>query len=243
MHTRVPRETSSMCAFTIRAPYMTRHTSSHIDRTQRIRALNTALTRLFPDVHIALTYTQPHELLFAVILSAQCTDERVNKVTKTLFKTYKTIDDFADAPLVDLERAVFQTGFYKNKAKSIKASAMRLRDVYGGVVPNAMEELLTLRGVARKTANVVLAELYGIVEGVVVDTHVRRFVARYDLCDSTTPEGIEKELMALLPQSEWRNFPHRVIYYGRQIAPARKYDTSADPLVAIYPPAGKRFRV
>jgi endonuclease-3 len=213
------------------------------ERTQRIRALNTALTRLFPDVHIALTYTQPHELLFAVILSAQCTDERVNMVTKALFKTYKTLDDFADAPLTDLERAVFQTGFYKNKAKNMKESAMRLRDVYNGNVPHTMEELLTLRGVARKTANVVLAELYGIVEGVVVDTHVRRFVARYDLCESTSPEGIEKELMTLLPQSEWRNFSHRVIYYGRQIAPARKYDTSNDPLVKIYPPAGRRFRV
>jgi len=212
-------------------------------RKKRIAKLHTLLKKLFPTVAIALHYTQPHELLFAVILSAQCTDERVNMVTKTLFTKYKTLNDFAEAPLVELEKDIFQTGFYKNKAKSIHEAAKRLRDVYGGVMPRTMEEMLTLRGVARKTANVVLAELYGVVEGIVVDTHVRRFVVRYDLSDSTNPERIEQDLMDLLPKKEWRDFSHRVIYYGRQIAPARKYDVSLDPLVKIYPPAAERFRV
>lgn len=212
-------------------------------RKKRIAKLHTLLKKLFPTVAIALHYTQPHELLFAVILSAQCTDERVNMVTKTLFTKYKTLNDFAEAPLVELEKDIFQTGFYKNKAKSIHEAAKRLRDVYGGVMPRTMEEMLTLRGVARKTANVVLAELYGVVEGIVVDTHVRRFVVRYDLSDSTNPERIEQDLMDLLPKKEWRDFSHRVIYYGRHIAPARKYDVSLDPLVKIYPPAAERFRV
>ena len=212
-------------------------------RKARIHRLHTELTRMFPNVGTALHYTQAHELLFAVILSAQCTDARVNIVTNTLFKKYPTLNAFAEAKKETLERDIFQTGFYKNKARSIIESAIRIREVYSGTVPCDMNELLTLRGVARKTANVFLGEWCKKVAGVVVDTHVRRFVARFDLSEKKTPDGIEKDLMQLLPPREWRAFSHRVMRYGREIAPARKYDTNTDPLVAIYPKAGERFRV
>lgn len=167
----------------------------------------------------------------------------VNKVTANLFMKYPTLDDYVRASPDAFAEDIHSTGFYRVKTRNILAAARRVIDVYGGEVPRTMEELLTLPGVARKTANVVLGNAYGVVEGIAVDTHVIRFVVRYDLSDSQDPVKIEQDLMALLPRKEWLTFTYRVIEYGRTIAPARKYDTAKDPLVALYPPAATRFRV
>ncbi len=217
------------------------------ERKARIQKLNRALTKLFPKAEIELNFTNPWELLVAVQLSAQSTDKNVNKITEKLFTKYKTLADYVKAGESEVgrrafEQDIFASGFYRNKAKNILGAAKMLTDVFGSRVPKTMEEILKLPGVARKTGNVVLAEAHSVVVGVTVDTHVIRFVSRFDLSDSRDPKKIEKDLMLLLPKKEWAHFTHRVIHYGRYVAPARKYDTSKDPLVKIYPPAGKQFR-
>ena len=153
------------------------------------------------------------------------------------------MDDYVKADLAEFEQDVRQTGFYRNKAKNVLAAATLVQEEFGGKLPKTMKEMLTIPGVARKTANVVLGNAYGIVEGIAVDTHVKRFCIRYNLVDSKDAVKIERELMELLPKSEWFAFTYRVIEYGRTIAPARRYDTSTDPLVKLYPPAGEVFRV
>jgi endonuclease-3 len=218
------------------------------ERKARILKLDRALKKLFPRAKIELNYKTSWELLVAVQLSAQCTDKMVNKITKKLFKKYKTLDAYVRAGksargVREFEQDIKSSGFYRAKTKNILASARIIKEDEGGKVPATMKKLLMLRGVARKTANVVLAEAYGIVEGVTVDTHVVRFVKRYDLSDGNNPVQIEKDLMQLLPKKEWPHFTHRVIHYGRYLAPARKYDTTKDPLVKIYPKAAGRFRV
>lgn len=217
--------------------------SKRVERAKRLQKLEQVLTKLFPEARIALHYTKPHELLFAVMLSAQCTDKKVNEVTQTLFNKYRTVAEYAAANIDELEQDVKQTGFFRTKAKNLKQCATLLLERHSGKVPQTMEELVALPGVARKTANIVLGTLYGVVEGIAVDTHVKRFALRYDLTDHTDTDKIERDLMELLPKKEWYTFTYRVIEYGRHIAPARVYDTSQDPLVALYPPAGKRFRV
>ncbi|MEI7720273.1 MAG: endonuclease III [bacterium] len=221
-------------------------------RTERIKKLNTALKKLFPKAEIELNFGSPWELLVAVQLSAQCTDKMVNKITEKLFKKYTTLDAYVRAGETvegrrEFERDIFASGFYKNKTKNILAAAAlvaksKKESGFAGEVPQTIEEMLTIPGVARKTATVVLKEAHGVVAGVTVDTHVIRFVQRFDLSDSKNPVHIEKDLMQLLPKREWGHFTHRVIHYGRYLAPARKYDTSSDPLVKIYPPAALRFR-
>lgn len=214
------------------------------ERKTRVGKLIRTLKKLFPDTgKTMLNYNTNYELLFAVILSAQCTDKKVNEVTTRLFKKYPTLDDYCHASFADFSRDIRETGFYKSKARHILASAKKLRDEYGEVLPQSMEELITFPGVGRKTANVVLGNAYGIIEGIAVDTHVHRFAKRFDLTDAHTPEGIERDLMQIIPKGEWFFFTYRVISYGREIAPARKYDTSKDPLIGIYPPAGERFRL
>lgn len=213
------------------------------NRRARAKELDAKLKSLFPNATMALQWKTHFELLFAVILSAQCTDKKVNEVTEMLFKKYPTLNDYIEADVETFERDIRQTGFYRNKARNIIATAKMLQEKYKGVVPRTMEEMLTLPGVARKTANVVLGNAYGIVEGIAVDTHVKRFAIRYSLTDSHDPVKIEQDLMALLPKKDWFHFTYRAIEYGRTIAPARKYDTSKDPLIAIYPPAGNVFRV
>ncbi len=218
--------------------------NEHLEaRRKRITKLNHALKKLFPDAHIALNFNTTWELVVAVQLSAQCTDSMVNRITKKLFKKYKTLEAYVRAKPQEFERDIYAAGFYRAKAKNILAAAQMLKKEFGGSVPQTMTEILRLPGVARKTANVVLGNAFGIVEGIAVDTHVIRFVIRYDLSDYTDPVRIERDLMQLLPKKEWLPFTYRVIEYGRQIAPARKYDLSKDPLVKIYPPAAKRFRV
>jgi len=205
--------------------------------------LDRELKKLFPKAGIELKFKNPFQLLVAVILGAQCTDKIVNRVTKTLFKKYRTVNDFARANARALGKDIRPTGFYNSKAKNILAAAKIIKKDFRGKVPRKMEELLLLPGVARKTANVVLGEAYGTVEGITIDTHVMRFARRFDLSDHKDAPRIEKDLMPLLPKKEWRGFAHRAIHYGRYFAPARKYDTSKDPLVKIYPPAARVFRV
>jgi endonuclease-3 len=216
-------------------------------RKKRARDLLRVLKKLFPTQEHALTelthWKNPWELLVAVILSAQCTDKRVNIVTKDLFKKYKKITDYAQAEQQDFEQDIASINFFRAKTKNIITAANKLITEYNGVVPETMEELITLPGVARKTANVVLGNAFGKTEGIAVDTHVKRFAFRYNLTDEKTPEKIEQDFMKLFDKRDWFLVSNLMIQYGRQIAPARKYDTSKDPLIKIYPPAGEIFRV
>jgi endonuclease III len=179
------------------------------------------LYEYYPNPHCELNYSSPFELLIATILSAQCTDVRVNMVTETLFRKYPSPHHFAQADLAELEQDVKPTGFYRNKAKSIQETARRIIEVYGGEVPQTMEDLLTLRGAARKTANVVLGNAFGINVGIVVDTHVRRFSNRFGLTNKQDPVKIEKDLIELFPQEEWTNISHLMILHGRAACKAR----------------------
>lgn len=173
------------------------------------------------DARIALNYSNSFELLIATILSAQCTDARVNIVTKPLFKKYKTPEDYNKIPQEQLEQDIYSTGFYKNKAKNIKGAAKKLVEEFGSVVPGTMEELLSLDGVGRKTANVVLGHCFGI-DGIVVDTHVSRLSNRLGFVDTTNAVKIEFELMELIPKEDWVMFTHYMIQHGRKICDAKK---------------------
>jgi len=208
------------------------------DRVVRVRAMNRVLREeLYPTAEIALDFSNPWELVVAVQLSAQCTDKRVNEVTTKLFKKYPTLEDYATADASAFERDIFACGFYRNKTKNILAAARVVRDVHGGEVPCTMAALLALPGVARKTANVVMATLGGTAEGIAVDTHVRRFAIRFDLSDYRDPVRIERDLMEIMPRGEWWGFNHRLVHYGRDFCPARVHDCAAHPLTKIYPPA------
>lgn len=198
------------------------YTLMKITASQRTALTIRRLKKEYPNAHCALNYRTSFQLLVAVILSAQCTDKKVNEVTVPLFKKYKTAKDFASVPLPKLEQMVHQTGFYKSKALAISTTAKIVRDTFSNRVPKTMQELLTLRGVARKTANVVLGELYGTSEGVVVDTHVRRLSQRLGLTKQNDPDKIEQELMRLVPKKHWAKFPHLLIFHGRQVCEAKK---------------------
>lgn len=176
----------------------------------------------YPDAHCALEHTTPFELLIATILSAQCTDARVNIVTADLFRKYRGPADYLKATQAELERDIHSTGFFRNKAKNILAACNRMIEEYSGNVPRTMEELLTLGGVARKTANVVLGNAFGIASGVVVDTHVSRISQLLGLTKNKTPEKIENDLMKLVPTTDWIMFPHWMISHGRKICIARR---------------------
>ncbi len=174
------------------------------------------------DAEIALTFKNPLELLISTILSAQCTDERVNIVTKTLFKKYKTPRDYAKADLKELEQDIRSTGFYHNKARNIKKCCQMLIEKFGSQVPKTMEELLELPGVARKTANIVLSNAFGIVEGIAVDTHVRRLSERLGLTQNKNQDKIEQDLMKIVPKEMWMRFSDLLIFHGRRICMAKK---------------------
>ena len=192
------------------------------DKKKRTAEIIKRLQKTYPNAHCALNHTNPFELLIATILSAQCTDERVNIVTATLFRKYRGPQDFAEVSQEELEGDIRSTGFFRNKAKSIKGASERIISAYGGKVPQTMDELLTLPGVARKTANVVLGNAFGIAAGVVVDTHVSRLSQRLGLTTATTPEKIERDLEQLVPKRDWIMFPHWLIFHGRQVCHARK---------------------
>ncbi|HOI41805.1 MAG TPA: endonuclease III [Elusimicrobiales bacterium] len=189
---------------------------------ERLGGIIRALKKAYPAATCSLDHKSPYQLLMATILSAQCTDERVNMTTPALFKKYPTPAAMAAAPLPDLERLVRSTGFYKNKALSLKESSRAITERFGGKVPRAMDALLTLRGVARKTANVLLGTAYGIAEGVVVDTHVKRLAFRLGLTRHTDPEKIERDLMKTLPREHWIWFAHSLVLHGRAVCDARK---------------------
>ncbi|HEY2040486.1 MAG TPA: endonuclease III [Edaphobacter sp.] len=180
------------------------------------------LARTYPEVVCALTHRNAWELTVATILSAQCTDVRVNLVTPTLFKAFPTPKAMASASLSEIEDLIRTTGFFRNKAKSIQGAAHAVMEEFGGKIPQTMEEILRLPGVARKTANVVLGSWYGIAVGVVVDTHVMRLSRRLELTQETTPEKIERDLMKIIPQDRWISFSHELIHHGRQVCIARK---------------------
>ena len=180
------------------------------------------LTKEYPDAHCELNHTNAFELLVATILSAQCTDERVNIVTTTLFRKYRKPQDYLSVAQEELENDIHSTGFFRNKAKSIRGASEKIISNFGGEMPNTMNELLTLNGVARKTANVVLGNAFGIASGVVVDTHVSRVSQRLDLTENVIAEKIEKDLQELVPVKDWIMFPHWLIAHGRKICQARK---------------------
>ena len=180
------------------------------------------LKKEYPDAHCELIHANAFELLVATILSAQCTDERVNVVTATLFRKYRSPQDYLKVAQEELELDIRPTGFFRNKAKSIQGAARKIIENFGGDIPQTMDELLTLNGVARKTANVVLGNAFGIAAGVVVDTHVSRVSQRLGLTENITPEKIENDLAELVPQTDWILFPHLLIAHGRKICQARK---------------------
>jgi endonuclease-3 len=193
-----------------------------LDDNLRVAKIIALLEKEYPDAKIALNHSNPLELLVATILSAQCTDERVNAVTKSLFKKYRRAEDYAKADLKELEREIRPTGFYRNKAKNIRACGKMLVEEFGSQVPKTMKEILELPGVARKTANVVLSNAYGIVEGIAVDTHVRRLAQRLGLTKNDDPVKIEQDLMNLVPRDKWMRFTDLLIFHGRRICTARK---------------------
>lgn len=179
------------------------------------------LRKEYPDAKIALSYRNPLELLVATILSAQCTDERVNKVTISLFKKYPTLESYARASLPELEEAIRSAGFFRNKARNIKACCELILNKFGGRIPQTMDELITLPGVARKTANIVLSNAFAIVEGIAVDTHVRRLAYRLGFTTETDPDKIERDMMAVIPKKYWFNLSYVLIDHGRKICKAR----------------------
>jgi endonuclease-3 len=188
---------------------------------KRVRRLIGLLRKEYPEARCSLDHASPLELLVATILSAQCTDERVNLVTADLFRKYRDWQDYASAPPAELERDIHSTGFFRNKARSIQGACRQIGEQHGGRVPDSMEELLKLPGVARKTANVVLGNAYHIASGVVVDTHVSRLSERLGLSREKTPEKIERDLTTLVPESDWIDFSHLLIAHGRKVCKAR----------------------
>lgn len=205
----------------------------------RVQKIFAGLDKLFPQAQCALTHDNPFQLLVATILSAQCTDERVNKVTPGLFAKFPTPQDFAAVSQPELENEIRSTGFFRNKSKSIIGASQKIVADFGGKVPQTMDELLTLPGVARKTANVVLGTAYGIPSGVVVDTHVFRIANRLNLSRQKTPEKVEQELMKIVPQERWISFAHQVIWFGRKVCFARKPLCAECPLESVCDSADK----
>ncbi|HXX87517.1 MAG TPA: endonuclease III [Candidatus Acidoferrum sp.] len=199
-----------------------KHVTSDIDDKTRVTKIIALLEKEHPDAKIALVYSNPLELLVATILSAQCTDERVNIVTKSLFKKYKRAEDYAEADLEELENEIRSTGFYHNKAKNIKAAGEMLVEKFDSQIPKTMDEILELPGVARKTANIVLSNVYGIVEGIAVDTHVRRLAQRLGLTENDDPVKIEQDLMNMVSKDKWMRLTDLLIFHGRRICTAKK---------------------
>lgn len=214
-----------------------KHRRPRVPQAQ-VDAIVEALAAHDPHPKCALDHANPFELVAATILSAQCTDERVNMVTPQLFARWPTPADLAAAELEDVEEVIHSTGFFRNKAKSLVGMARRVHEVFGGEVPQGMDDLLSLPGVARKTANVVRGECWGLADGVVVDTHVNRLSTRIGFSSKTDPVQVERDLMALVPRDHWIAFSHRLIRLGRTACPARKPRCDECPLDALCPKKG-----
>ena len=212
-------------------------------KTTRLRKIIAVLDRAYPEAKCELRYSKPLELLIATILSAQCTDKRVNIVAKELFKKYRSAADYANASLAELEQAIRTTGFFRNKAKNIRACCRKLVECHAGEVPQTMEELTQLDGVGRKTANVVLGNAFGVNVGVVVDTHVARLSHRLGFTRQKAPEKIERDLMALVPQKQWTLFSHWLIWHGRRRCSARKPDCGHCEIKKLCPKVGVEKRL
>lgn len=210
-----------------------------MDEEERVQEIIKLLEAEHPDARIALNFSNPFELLVAVMLSAQTTDERVNQVTKTLFKKYKRPEDYVKVDLEELERDIKPTGYYRNKARILKKCCKVLIEKYNSEVPKSLEDLLKLPGVGRKTANMVLSNAYGIVEGIAVDTHVRRVSRRLGLTENTDPEKIEMDLMAKIPREKWARITDLLIFHGRRVCSARKPKCSTCVLNKLCPSAFK----
>jgi endonuclease-3 len=209
-------------------------------RTERAKQLVEAFPGIYPDAHCELDFKTPLQLLIATILSAQCTDKRVNMVTPALFARYRTAADYARAKPAELEKAIQTTGFFRNKTKSIRAATAAIEKKHGGEVPQTMAELHALPGVGRKTANVVLGNAFHKNEGIVVDTHVARLSHRLGLTTQQNPEKIERDLMKLIPQKQWTNWSHWLIWHGRRRCFARKPDCENCEVFRLCP-SGKKF--
>lgn len=200
------------------------------ERSVKVLKIIKALKKLFPSTKIALNYKNHWELFVAVVLSAQCTDKKVNEVTEKLFKKYRKLDDYVKAKQKDFEKDIHSTGFYRNKAKNILAAAKVLKEKFGGKMPKTMAEMTTLPGIGRKSANVILGNAYGVVEGIAVDTHVWRLSKKLGLTDNDDPVKIEQDLMKIVPKKEWFNFTYLLIDYGRKYCQARPHDDKNCPL-------------
>ena len=197
---------------------------------KRARVALSVLKKILPRARISLRYGNNWQLLVAVVLSAQCTDKKVNEVTAKLFKKYRSLDDYVRADRQEFERDIHSAGFYRAKTKNILAAAKLVKEKFGGKLPKTMPEMLTIPGVARKTANVVLGNAYGVVLGIAVDTHVRRLAKKYGLTTHDDPVKIERDLMALYPKKEWFKLTYRLIDYGRKYCPARPHDHAKCPI-------------
>ncbi len=211
--------------------------ASIADKRKRARAIYRVLTKRYPDVHCELDFKTPFQLLVATVLSAQCTDKRVNQVTPILFKKYGTPRAMAAAKILDLEEIIFPLGFYHSKAQNLKSLSERLITEYNSKVPGDLAELVTLSGVGRKTANVVLGHAFGV-PGITVDTHFGRLSRRFEWSESLDPVKVEHEVGALIPQAEWTNLSQRMIWHGRRICHSRKPACGACPLAALCPSFG-----
>lgn len=211
---------------------------SRVEKKKRTLKIIAQLKKIHPNAHCALHYSHPLELLVATILSAQCTDERVNIVTKVLFRKYKTAQAYAEASQEDMEKDIRSINFFRNKAKALRKMGQLIVEAHGGKVPRTMEDLVTLPGVGRKTANVVLGNAFDIQVGVVVDTHVGRLSRRLGLTSHDDPKEVEKDLMELVPQSEWTQFSHWLIWHGRSLCKARRPQCALCDLVSLCPQKG-----
>jgi len=207
------------------------------DLKERVLKIIDLLEEVHPDAKIALRFSNPLELLVATMLSAQCTDEKVNEVTKELFKKYRTAEDYAKIDLETLEKDIKPTGFYRNKAKNLKKACQMLVDKFDSEVPKTMRELMSLPGVARKTANIVLSNAYGIIEGIAVDTHVLRLAKRLGLTENKNRDKIERDLMEIVPKEKWLRFTDLMVFHGRRICTAKKPKCSQCILNKICPSA------
>jgi endonuclease-3 len=211
------------------------------ERRARARKLVAYLKRAYPEPKTELRYTTPFQLVASVMLSAQCTDKKVNEVTDKIYGKYRTVDDFADADLETFTKEIASVSFYRTKAKAIITAARKIRDDYGGKVPKTEKELVTLPGVAYKTAHVVMGELHDLWEGIPTDTHVRRFALRFDLTDHTDLTRISKDLEALIPKKDWKYVNNGLVLYGRYLCPARPHDCDTHALTKLWPQAAGKW--
>lgn len=216
-------------------------TSTARERKERAAKMMRYLRRAYPKPESELTHATEFQFVVAVILSAQCTDKAVNKVTGTLFKKYRTAKDFAAADLPTFTKEISSIPFFNNKAKAIRAAAQEVVRTHQGKIPRTEHELVALPGIGYKTAHVILGELFGIWEGIATDTHVKRFAKRFDLVDSDDLTKISKELEALFPKKDWKYVNNGLVLYGRYVCPARPHDCADHPLTKLWPPAASRW--